>query len=49
MIVCPYSHPDNWFHRIIRFGIRNNVLFRRLAIPLDDLFYGKKPKARNLN
>lgn len=48
MIVCPYSHPDNWFHRIIRFGIRNNVLFRRLALPLDDLFYGRKPKPRNL-
>ena len=49
MIICPYSHPDNWFHRLIRFGIRNNILFRRLALPLDDLFYGKKPKPRNLN
>ena len=46
MIVCPYSHPDNWFHRFIRFGIRNNVLFRKLALPLDDLFYGRKPKPR---
>ncbi len=48
MIVCPYSHPDNWFHRFIRFGIRNNFLFRRLALPLDDLFYGQKPKPRKL-
>ncbi|MFC2098679.1 4Fe-4S dicluster domain-containing protein [Bacteroidota bacterium] len=46
MIVCPYAHPDNWFHRLIRFGIRNNILFRRLAVPMDDLFYGKKPSPR---
>jgi len=46
VIVCPYSHPDNWFHRFIRFGVRNSFIFRRLAIRLDDLFYGKKPKPR---
>lgn len=40
---CPYSHPDKGFHRFIRWGIKNNLLFRRLAIKLDDLFYGKKP------
>ena len=40
---CPYSHPDNAFHRFIRWGIKNNLLFRHLAIKLDDLFYGKKP------
>jgi reductive dehalogenase len=41
--VCPYSHPDNGFHRFIRWSIKNNLHFRRLAIKLDDLFYGKKP------
>ena len=41
--VCPYSHPDNSFHRFIRWGIKNNLLFRHLAIKLDDLFYGQKP------
>lgn len=46
MIVCPFAHPDNWFHRLVRFGIRNSYLFRRLSIPLDDIFYGKKPKPR---
>ena len=40
---CPYSHPDNGFHRFIRWGIKNNLHFRRVAIKLDDLFYGKKP------
>ncbi len=48
MIVCPYAHPYNWFHRFIRFGIRNNILFRRLAVEMDDLFYGMKPKPRDL-
>ena len=46
VIVCPFSHPDNWFHRLTRFGIKNSMIFRRLAMPLDDLFYGKKPKPR---
>jgi len=48
MIVCPYSHPDNWFHRFIRFGIRNNSIFRRLAVPMDDIFYGKRPPSRKV-
>ena len=48
MIVCPFSHPDNWFHRLIRFGIRNNAVFRRLAVHLDDIFYGKSPDPRDL-
>ncbi len=44
--VCPYSHPDNLMHRLIRFGIRNNYLFRRIALPLDDFIYGRKPKIK---
>jgi len=45
---CPYSHPDDGFHRFIRWGIKNNLLFRYLAIKLDDLFYGRKPAIRPL-
>jgi reductive dehalogenase len=44
--VCPYSHPDTGFHRFIRWGIKNNLLFRHLAIKLDDLFYGQKPAVK---
>lgn len=40
---CPYSHRNNLFHNIIRSGIRNNILFLRLARVLDDFFYGKRP------
>lgn len=43
MAVCPYSHIDNLFHRMIRWGISNNFIFRRLAVRLDDLFYGTRP------
>lgn len=43
MAVCPYAHRNNLLHNLIRRGIRNNVLFRRLAVQLDDVFYGKKP------
>lgn len=45
---CPYSHPDNGFHGFIRWGIKNNLLFRRMAIKLDDLFYGKKPEIKEM-
>jgi len=45
---CPYSHPDDLFHRFVRWGIKNNLLFRHLAIKLDDLFYGRKPAIRPL-
>jgi ferredoxin len=41
--VCPYSHPDRVVHRFVRWGNRRSLLFRRMAILLDRLFYGKKP------
>ncbi len=43
MAVCPYSHPDNWAHNFVRWGIRRSGAFRRAALWLDDLFYGKAP------
>ena len=46
MTVCPYSHRDNFFHRFIRWGIKNNLVFRHLAVKLDDVFYGRKPSVR---
>lgn len=42
--VCPFSHPDNLLHRLVRAGIRNNKLFAQLALFLDDYLYGRKPK-----
>jgi reductive dehalogenase len=46
--VCPYSHPDNLFHNIIRFGIRNSKIFRWFAVKMDDAIYGKKPPTADL-
>ena len=42
---CPYSHPDNLFHNIIRAMIKNSVVFRYFALKMDDFFYGRKPKS----
>ena len=47
MAVCPYSHPDNWVHNLVRWGITRSGNFRRAALVLDDFFYGKKPPSRN--
>ncbi len=41
--VCPYSHPDNMMHNLVRRGIRRSSLFRRMAVALDDFFYGAVP------
>ena len=41
MKVCPYSHPDNLTHNLVRWGIKKSGFFRRGALILDDLFYGR--------
>lgn len=43
MAVCPYSHPDNALHTLVRWGIKNNGLFRRGAVWMDDMVYGRRP------
>ena len=46
MAVCPYSHPDNWMHNLVRRGIGLSGRFRRLAIKGDDVLYGRRPPVR---
>jgi len=46
--VCPYSHPNNFIHNIIRWMIKQNAVNRWLALILDDYFYGKKPALKML-
>ena len=46
--VCPYSHPNNIIHNLIRWLIRRNSLNRWIALKLDDLFYTKKPNVQPL-
>lgn len=40
---CPYSHPDQVLHNVVRAGIKRSAPFRRFALTMDDLFYGSKP------
>jgi hypothetical protein len=47
LTVCPYSHPDNIYHNLIRWGIARSGAFPRLALWLDDLFYGKRPEIKS--
>jgi reductive dehalogenase len=48
MAVCPYSHPNNWMHNLVRTGVRWSPRLRRLAIWGDDLLYGRRPPPRPL-
>ena len=41
--VCPYSHPDNLMHGLVRLAIRNSALARRVALAADDYLYGRRP------
>jgi reductive dehalogenase len=40
---CPYSHPNNALHNLVRLGVRSSPLFRTIAAKMDDLFYGRIP------
>ena len=40
--VCPYSHPDNLAHNMVRGVIARSAFARRAMLRLDDLFYGKR-------
>ena len=48
MSSCPYSHPNNLMHNFIRWGISNSMIFRRFALKMDDLFYGRVPKVAEM-
>jgi len=43
MAACPYSHPNNTMHNLVRFGVKRSGMFRKLALKLDDFFYGRNP------
>lgn len=43
MSVCPYSHPNNLLHNLMRLGVKQSAPFRKVALKLDDLFYGRHP------
>jgi reductive dehalogenase len=47
--VCPYSHKNNIFHNAVRWMIYKFPNFRRVALFMDDLLYGRKPKKQKIN
>jgi ferredoxin len=42
MAVCPFSHPDNAFHNLVRRLVRLHPAVARIALLLDDLVYGRR-------
>ena len=46
MNVCPYSHPDSFYHNLVRWGNQRSRLFRRGALWMDNFLYGKQPETR---
>ncbi len=46
MSVCPYSHPDNAAHNVVRWAIARSGAARRVMLWADDLFYGRSPRPR---
>lgn len=46
MRVCPWSHARTFPHRLIVELVSRNENSRRLFTLMDDVFYGKKPRAR---
>jgi reductive dehalogenase len=48
MRVCPWSHARTFPHKIILWLITRNKISRRLFSIMDDIFYGRKPKVREI-
>jgi ferredoxin len=48
MSVCPYSHPDNPIHNLVRWAARRSGAARRAVVWLDRLFYGRHPEPKPL-
>jgi ferredoxin len=46
MTVCPYSHPNNLPHNLVRWAIRHSGSTRRAALRMDDIFYRRQPAPR---
>ena len=46
MKVCPWSHANTMPHQLIKWMVSRNSISRYLFQIMDDIFYGKRPKAR---
>ena len=46
MRVCPWSHASSLPHQLIKNLVSRNWMARRVFTLMDDIFYGKKPRAK---
>ncbi len=46
--VCPYAHPDNLAHNLVRWSVARSGAARRVMLGFDDFFYGRNPAPRPL-
>lgn len=44
--VCPYAHPNNFLHNMVRWGIEMSPIFRHFALRMDHWIYGMHPKSK---
>jgi epoxyqueuosine reductase QueG len=44
LAVCPYSHPEGALHDLVRRLLPRSAVFRRFALRMDDLLYGRRPR-----
>jgi reductive dehalogenase len=49
LAACPYTKPDNFFHKLVRLYVSRNSLNQRIALLFDDLLYGRKIKVPGKN
>lgn len=47
--VCPYTKKDTLLHNAVRFYISRNQVNQRIALFLDDIFYGRKFRLKKKN
>ena len=40
--VCPYTKPNTLFHKLIRFYVSRNCINQKIALVMENIFYGKR-------
>ena len=46
--VCPWTKPNTWFHRKVAGIVSNYPISHNFINFMDDIFYGKKPKKKDM-
>jgi len=46
MIICPYSRPDRFLHRLVKWLLKHSTAARKILPHLDNVIYGKIWKTR---